>query len=187
TSYVVYTSSTMDTTPGQPDGGSVGCLSCHDGTVAFDSLVNAPGPGGVAGYTVSGSENATFLNNPSFSLNYSFEIFGFVLDKPTTMVVVANAFGNPAGLIGTDLSNDHPISMVYPTAGQDPAFNQPPGTPGSAREFPNGIRTFESDKVQCASCHEPHLSDTAAEAKELRPFLRVNNTGSAVCLTCHIK
>jgi hypothetical protein len=181
--YTVYTSSTMDTTPGQPDGGSVGCLSCHDGTVALDSLTNAPGPGGVNGYTVTGAENALFTNDPSYSLNYTFSIFGFAFSKPTTLVEL----GSVRTIIGTDLSNDHPISMIYPTAAEDPAFNQPPGTPGSPREFVNGIRTFEADKVQCGSCHEPHLSDTAAAAKGLRPFMRVSNTGSAVCLTCHIK
>ncbi len=185
--YTVYSSATMDTTPGQPDGRSIACLSCHDGTVALDSLINAPGPKGVNGYTINGTPNSTFTNNPAFSLNWTFtethngEVETFA--TPTTMIEI----GSTRLLIGTDLTNDHPISMVYPTAAQDPAFNQPPGTPGSPRVFTNGIRTFDSDKVQCPSCHDPHLGDTAAAAKGLRPFLRVSNTGSAVCLTCHIK
>jgi hypothetical protein len=90
-------------------------------------------------------------------------------------------------LIGTDLRNDHPISMVYPTTAQDPGFNQPPGTAGGPLVFTNGIRTFASDKVQCPSCHDPHIGDTQAGTKGLRPFPRVSNGGSAVCLTCHIK
>ena len=182
-SYTVYSSATMDTTPGQPDGRSIACLSCHDGTVALDSLINAPGPGGVNGYTINGSPNSTFTNNPAFSLNWTFTEGTQTFATPTSLVEI----GDPRVLIGTDLSNDHPISMVYPTAAQDPAFNQPPGTPGSPRVFTNGIRTFDADKVQCPSCHDPHLGDTAAAAKGLRPFLRVSNTGSAVCLTCHIK
>lgn len=186
--FIPYSSATMDTVPGQPDAGSIACLSCHDGTVAFDSLINAPGPKGVTGYTVGSTPNSTFTNNPSFSLGWTFtedDGAGGVVTfaPPATMITL----GSARLLIGTDLSNDHPISMVYPTAAQDPAFNQPIGTAGSAREFVNGIRTFEADKLQCASCHEPHLGDTAAAAKGLRPFLRVANTGSAVCLTCHIK
>jgi len=37
-SYTVYTSSTMNAAPGQPNGVSKLCLSCHDGTVAIDSF-----------------------------------------------------------------------------------------------------------------------------------------------------
>lgn len=33
-----YASTTMDATVGQPDGESMACLSCHDGTVALDSF-----------------------------------------------------------------------------------------------------------------------------------------------------
>ncbi|MCF6169589.1 MAG: hypothetical protein L3J31_07165 [Bacteroidales bacterium] len=35
--FQVYTSSTMNSTPGQPTGHSKLCLSCHDGTVAVDN------------------------------------------------------------------------------------------------------------------------------------------------------
>lgn len=34
--------------------------------------------------------------------------------------------------------------------------------------------------VECASCHDPHQADT-------KTFLRIDNTGSAVCLACHVK
>jgi len=179
--YTVYSSGTMDTTPGQPDGGSIACLSCHDGTVAFDSLVNAPGrANSTNGYTFTpGEVNATFVNDPTFTLGWDFTDFGVPMAKPTNMTEIGGRV-----LIGTDLSNDHPVSMVYPTPAQDPAFNQPPGTPGSPRVFPNGIRTFAADKVQCPSCHEPHAS---AGAKGIISYLRMVNQESAICLTCHIK
>lgn len=35
--YSLYGSSTLDHTPGQPDGSSKLCLSCHDGSVAVDN------------------------------------------------------------------------------------------------------------------------------------------------------
>ena len=41
--YQLYSGSTMDATPGQPDGESKLCLSCHDGTVALDSYGGATG------------------------------------------------------------------------------------------------------------------------------------------------
>jgi predicted CXXCH cytochrome family protein len=40
--YVPYTSATMNATPGIPGAGSLICLSCHDGSIAVDSLVNQP-------------------------------------------------------------------------------------------------------------------------------------------------
>ena len=179
--YTPYSSGTMDTTPGNPDGGSIACLSCHDGTVALDSLINAPGRAGVNGYTLGGDENAVFLNDPTFTLGWDMTDFGVPMAKPPTLLEI----GSARIIIGTDLSNDHPISMPYPTAAQDPAFNQPPGTAGGPRVFPNGIKTFAGDKVQCGSCHEPHVSSSAKPS--LAMYLRMSNQESAMCLTCHMK
>lgn len=33
--------------------------------------------------------------------------------------------------------------------------------------------------VECASCHDPHTANAT--------FLRIPNSGSAVCLACHVK
>jgi predicted CXXCH cytochrome family protein len=41
--FIPYTSTTMKATPGQPDGLSKLCLSCHDGTIALDSFNGATG------------------------------------------------------------------------------------------------------------------------------------------------
>lgn len=38
--YILYGSSTLDAAPGQPDGSSVLCLSCHDGTIALGNVLN---------------------------------------------------------------------------------------------------------------------------------------------------
>lgn len=40
--YTLYTSSTMQASPGQPDGSTLLCLSCHDGTIALGSVVSRP-------------------------------------------------------------------------------------------------------------------------------------------------
>lgn len=39
-SYTLYASSTLQALPGQPDGNSILCLSCHDGTVALGSVIS---------------------------------------------------------------------------------------------------------------------------------------------------
>lgn len=99
-SYTMYNSSisaTMDmTVAASPQGVSLLCLSCHDGTVAFDSLLNKPGAGTGApsGWTWNAAGN--------------------------TMTVTTS----PASHLGADLTNDHPISVTYDAA-QDPAFVTP--------------------------------------------------------------
>ena len=59
--YTPYTSSTLDTTVGQPDGISLACLSCHDGTIALDALRNQTGSGAIITGTIS-SAGWTFTN-----------------------------------------------------------------------------------------------------------------------------
>jgi len=83
--------------------------------------------------------------------------------------------------IGTDLSNDHPIGVEYPTANpaeyQDPASFDP-GINGGA-----GVRliTINSvERVECTSCHNVHNNG-------LGNFLRVPLQESYICLQCHIK
>jgi predicted CXXCH cytochrome family protein len=42
TVYQLYNSSTFDAVPGQPDGSSILCLSCHDGTIALGNISSRP-------------------------------------------------------------------------------------------------------------------------------------------------
>ncbi len=43
--YTIYTSTTLDATAGQPTSVSLACLSCHDGTIAVNAVINAPSGG----------------------------------------------------------------------------------------------------------------------------------------------
>lgn len=84
--------------------------------------------------------------------------------------------------LGTDLSNDHPIGVDYPTDAS--AYNQPDvdGFITDPVETPTGqAAQLEDGKVQCASCHMAHASNAP-----FGMFLRVDNTGSALCMTCHV-
>ncbi len=38
--YTLYSSSTLQSLPGQPDGSSILCLSCHDGTIALGNVIS---------------------------------------------------------------------------------------------------------------------------------------------------
>lgn len=67
--YTMYSSPTLNAVIGQPNGNSLLCLSCHDGTVAVDSF------GGMAGGT-----NISTENNLTTNLKASHPI-GFVYDN----------------------------------------------------------------------------------------------------------
>ncbi|OQX15333.1 MAG: hypothetical protein BWK76_13370 [Desulfobulbaceae bacterium A2] len=89
------------------------------------------------------------------------------------------------GLLGTNLSNDHPISFDYNAAlvAADTATGGGiPGlvTPASASQVVAGIPLF-TGKMECASCHDVHNKHGIAG------LLNSSNTGSALCLKCHIK
>lgn len=100
-------------------------------------------------------------------------------------VTNVDAFGGSPGVgvkivgdanLGTDLSNDHPISIVYDSAADPELF---PTTNAYTGSTTIGDHLF-GGKVECASCHDVH-DDTNGY------FLLKPNTGSALCLTCHDK
>jgi predicted CXXCH cytochrome family protein len=53
--YTPYTSSTLKSTPGQPNGASLLCLSCHDGTIALGDVLSRTTPITMAGGLMSGN------------------------------------------------------------------------------------------------------------------------------------
>lgn len=174
---------------------SLACLSCHDGTQAMDTVLNAPGSGG---YNAAGARMA--------GITWS----GTRVDTATGRLL-----GTVVSNLGTDLSNDHPIGIPYgggpgATAGstKDPDFRAiSSGTIGGATRYwvdtPGFGTAGQRDKtdmvlyartdggaltntgyVECATCHDPHV-DTAPTGQGM--FLRIANAASAVCLACHIK
>jgi predicted CXXCH cytochrome family protein len=188
--------STLDGKTAPVGSVSVACLSCHDGTQAMNVVINAPGSGNynpTTGFTMAGSWSGSNQNNGTLN--------------------VPGQISN----IGTDLRNDHPIGIQYagggftaasPTtraAGIGDADFHPPSSaqlgngqvwwidttaPGSgAGRQKTDIALYTRTEsvaantpepfVECASCHDPHSTNAT--------FLRIQNTGSAVCLACHIK
>lgn len=89
------------------------------------------------------------------------------------------AGGNSANL-GTDLSNDHPVGFNYNTAAtEDPTGLVAKATANTALGG-NAFFGTTGNNIECASCHKVHDPANA-------PFLRIANTGSALCLACHSK
>lgn len=82
--------------------------------------------------------------------------------------------------LGTNLQSHHPVSVTYRND-LDPGLRTPTGSniaSGSVSLPLFGTATPFS--VECGSCHNVHDPANA-------PFLRVANTNSQMCTTCHLK
>lgn len=100
---------------------------------------------------------------------------GELLSEPDEVGFVGGVRFLPPGasLIGTDLSNDHPISFHYDLSlvAENPELADPLTLTGS-------VRLDAFGQLQCTSCHDPH--DEA-----FGKFLVAPLQGSALCTTCH--
>ncbi len=166
----------------QPNGISKLCLSCHDGTIAIGTVRNRSGSGGFGAAAIG-------MN-------------GVELDGSMPV----GPYGENTGFtrrLGTDLSNDHPISFTYDTAlaSRDGELRDPAGeieisnrSPGVSPHIP-----LDNGQVQCNSCHDPHIRDETDPTKNIKflrlnRFQRVSPTSTAfsepndiICLACHDK
>jgi predicted CXXCH cytochrome family protein len=77
------------------------------------------------------------------------------------------------GNIGTDLSDDHPISFVY-----DSALAAKDGKLKDPTVLPANIRLDGAKNLQCSTCHDPHNNSNGK-------FLVMRNDNSQLCNTCH--
>jgi predicted CXXCH cytochrome family protein len=101
--------------------------------------------------------------------------------------VAIDTFGSQTGThkmagksnLGTDLRNDHPVSFTYDTALATADGKLAVPVSSSFVDASKKVPLFNS-RMECASCHDVHDDSNT-------PFLRKNNTGSALCLSCHIK
>jgi predicted CXXCH cytochrome family protein len=76
-------------------------------------------------------------------------------------------------LLGTDLSDDHPVSFVY-----DGDLAVRHGELVDPSTLPRAVKLDAGSQLQCTTCHDPH--------EDRRPmFLRMSNADGALCLSCH--
>lgn len=103
---------------------------------------------------------------------------GEVLSRSTNISMRSGANNIPSGpgRLGTDLSDDHPISFTYNNALAN-ASNGELVNPGG---LTNEVRLDSSGRLQCTACHNAHDNTNGK-------FLVKNNIRSGLCTTCHSK
>ncbi|WP_236580437.1 cytochrome c3 family protein [Rubrivivax sp. A210] len=195
--YTPYTSSSLDAQyiadgfNNQPGGSSKLCLSCHDGTLAIGSV-----------NVLNGQSNATIQ-----------------MTGTGPGGVMPAGEGTSTGFtrfLGTDLRNDHPISVTFNAAlaardGELRAVDAQQRWPAGSGSVV-GVRSpalkplmpLEATgnggvgQVQCASCHDPHIRELDASKgnqkflraqrfQEATPTASFNAASDIVCLSCHDK
>lgn len=77
--------------------------------------------------------------------------------------------------LGTDLSDDHPVSFVY-----DESLAIQNGELASPSTLTNTVRLDKLSELQCTACHDPHDDS-------LGKFLVRPNNFSELCVTCHTR
>lgn len=207
TSYQTYNSlgtSSLDGATAPVGSVSIACLSCHDGVQAMNTMINQPGSGGynAAGADLAGTWTganqtlgkigAGLITNIGQDLKNDHPIGiqygggmpaggaytaaaiadGGFKDVDFKGVQYASLNSNDVWWVDTGTAGRQKTDMMlYTRTGADSVAIDGTVTTGAL----TGAQAF----VECASCHDPHTNNTT--------FLRIENTGSAVCLACHIK
>jgi predicted CXXCH cytochrome family protein len=91
---------------------------------------------------------------------------------PTTGAVSLGPLTGRASL-GTDLSDDHPISFGF-----DSSLALRQGQLADPSTLPKTVPLDATGQLQCTSCHDPHES-------RFRKFLRTDDRGASLCTACH--
>jgi hypothetical protein len=204
--YTIYDKPrTLNRPIGQPSPNSLTCLSCHDGTISIDSIINMPGSGRYEAAQKT-SMNPAFLSTWPGAAAVHATLgpspgTGQPTDQQCMFCHTSEANGGTVAsfpfdvfVLGTDLRDDHPIGIQFPTVFQPGVdFNEPTLTYESAggaqmkvfdnngngypdKDEPRLYDTGEGFEVECASCHDPHGVPSGGTGTMFNPsFLRVNN------------
>ena len=165
-SYTTYGTTVSGSNITTVNGLSKACLSCHDGTIGVGIVVkkNALGQDVETDYGAdlvpTNDVDANGVLNPSaFQTSY-----------------------NP--IIGTDLSNDHPVSVQWTGAVTLAGLPAPASsTRGPDTSLGNGSYfPLFNGYLECGSCHDPHKVNPTLSLNDDR-YLR--DAKAKICTSCH--
>lgn len=174
--YTLYTSSTTDATIGQPDGSSVLCLSCHDGTIALGNVLSINTPIQMTGgITTMPPGNSNFTKDISNDHPVSF-IYN------STLVTIDGQLNNPSSLTGPVKLENQKMQCI---SCHDPHKNL----------FNNFLVAANEYSVLCRYCHDRtywsssshNLSNSTWNGSGMDPWAHTEFTTVSrnACENCH--
>lgn len=131
----------------------------------------------------TGNFDATSISLFCLSCHDGTTALGAMHNVPTTGVDGLVALGAVDANIGggtKTLSNDHPVGFDYAAAQAQDNGGLVVKATADSNLGNNAFFGAAGNNIECASCHKVHDPANA-------PFLRIANTGSALCLACHAK
>lgn len=100
---------------------------------------------------------------------------GSVLSRGQTIAMSGGTTTLPPGHgnLGTDLSDDHPVSFRYDSAlaARDPKLKNP-------TQLPVAVKLDRRGELQCTTCHDAH-------SDQYGKFMVMDNSASQLCNSCH--
>jgi len=168
--FTPYSSPTLNASVGAPDGVSLACLSCHDGTLAVNAGTGAP----------------TFGVDSSLDANAKI--------GPDLHVVHPISFTYDSALATADGALEDPATYKIGDAKTRLTVTTPPvpatwsGSSLSGKTIKDAL--LFNGKMQCGSCHDVHKQEGSAPESGI--LVKISGTdadgrGSTICRTCHVK
>ena len=199
--YTPYTSSTLNASVGQPDGTSILCLSCHDGTIALGSIVNPASTISFGSITTMPTGKTNLSTNLADDHPISF-LYNAALASVDGQLKVPSAITAPVALdkngkmqcTSCHDAHDNTFSKFLVTSNQQSGlcFSCHDRNYWSASTHNTSTRTWNGSgtnpwlhtsytNVQdnaCENCHQPH---TAGGAARIMNYQNEEDN----CLNCH--
>ncbi len=201
TSYTLYSSSTLHASVGQPDGTSILCLSCHDGTIALGSIVNPSSTisfGSITTMPTGKTNLSTNLSDDhpiSFVYNSALAAAAGQLKAPSAIIAPV-ALDNNGKMQCTSCHDAHDNTnskfLVTTNQGSALCFSCHDRNYWSTSTHNTSTKTWNGSGVNpwmhssytnvadnaCENCHQPH---TAGGAARIMNYLNEEDN----CLNCH--
>jgi len=174
------------------------CLPCHTPHNAMTVDINGYGTDRLWNHSLPSEGQVYTTKDGDLPRNDALDAYSILCMGCHDGTVALDSFGGVGGsnfifgseLIGTDLTNDHPVggTAVWNPAHEGTRYN--PRTTWENQTFGNSrmgtLKEMEVEGVvqsviSCATCHEPHRRGGHDD------LLRISNTSSQMCLACHIK
>lgn len=190
--YTIYNSPTFQAISGQPDGSSILCLSCHDGTIALASLQNSKKNMDFTSQFIKGNSNLTRDLSDDHPVSFIYDAAlaktdGKLIIPDKTMVDVngkmqCTSCHNPhdnsipkflteSFRYGAICKNCHDVSANWAASVH---MTSDVSISGSSSRLHDPFPTIAENA--CSNCHRPH----DAQSKPLLNAAEEHN-----CLNCH--